>query len=78
VVKSRKTQVKPEAGGNNKAKPDDAPPLAYRVRPLCKRLGISHTTFYKYLSAGRIKVVRIGNRTLVPASEVERLLQEGC
>jgi predicted site-specific integrase-resolvase len=49
-------------------------PLAYRVKPFCQRVGISPATFYKYVGLRKIRVVKIGGRTLVPASEAERLL----
>jgi predicted site-specific integrase-resolvase len=49
-------------------------PLAYRVKPFCQRVGISPATFYKYVGLKKIRVVKIGGRTLVPAQEAERLL----
>jgi excisionase family DNA binding protein len=49
-------------------------PLAYRVSPFCEAIGIGRTTFYDLVKRGKIRVVRIGGRTLVPASEAERLL----
>jgi predicted site-specific integrase-resolvase len=53
-------------------------PLAFRVRPFCRRVGISPATFYKYVGLGKIRVVKIGGRTLVPANEAERLLSGGA
>ena len=50
-------------------------PLAYRVKEFCHRVGISSATFYKYVSLGKIRVIKIGGRTLVPAAEVERILR---
>ena len=52
-------------------------PLALRVKPFCQRIGISAATFWKYVKAGKISVIRIGGRTLIPQSEVERILTEG-
>ncbi|HEY4846816.1 MAG TPA: helix-turn-helix domain-containing protein [Methylocella sp.] len=52
-------------------------PLAYHLRPWCKLVGICPSTAYKYISSGKIKVVRIGGRTLIPASESDRILAEG-
>jgi predicted site-specific integrase-resolvase len=49
-------------------------PLAYRVKEFCRRVGICPATFYKYVGLGKIRVVKIGGRTLVPANEAERLL----
>lgn len=53
-------------------------PLAYRVKPFCRRVGISPASFYKYVGLGKIRIVKIGGRTLVPASEAERLLSGGA
>ena len=50
-------------------------PLAYRVKDFCRRVGVSRATFYKHTRLGKIRVVKIGGRTLVPAAEVERLLR---
>lgn len=47
---------------------------AWHVKDFCHSIGISRTTFYKAVKAGSIRVVSIGGRTLVPASEVARLL----
>ncbi|MGC1863863.1 MAG: hypothetical protein WA733_22770 [Methylocystis sp.] len=53
---------------------EDDKPLAFRVKPFCRRVGISPATFYKYVGLGKIRVVKIGGRTLVPATEADRLL----
>jgi excisionase family DNA binding protein len=52
-------------------------PLALRVKEFCQRVGVSPSTFWKYHKAGKIRVVRVGGRVLVPADEVERILSEG-
>ena len=52
-------------------------PLALRVKPFCQRIGTSAATFWKYVKVGKISVIRIGGRTLIPQSEVERILTEG-
>jgi excisionase family DNA binding protein len=59
---------------SNAPNDNSQPPLALRVKPFCQRIGISPATFYKYVNLGKIRVVKIGGRTLVPAAEVERLL----
>ncbi|WP_294538748.1 helix-turn-helix domain-containing protein [uncultured Rhodoblastus sp.] len=51
--------------------------LAHRVTDFCKRIGISKATFWKYVKAGKIHVIRIGGRTLVPHTEAVRLSTEG-
>jgi excisionase family DNA binding protein len=55
---------------------DTERPLAYQVDPFCRSMGISRATFYKLVNEGKLRAVRIGGRTLVPATEGERLLSE--
>jgi excisionase family DNA binding protein len=52
-------------------------PLALRVKDFCGQVGISPSTFWKYAGQGKIKVIRIGGRVLIPAAEVARLLSGG-
>ncbi len=51
--------------------------LALRVKEFCQRIGVSHSTFWKYHKAGKIRVIRIGGRVLVPAAEAARIASEG-
>ncbi len=51
--------------------------LALRVKDFCARIGICHATFWKYQKVGKIRVIRIGTRVLVPATEVHRIASEG-
>jgi excisionase family DNA binding protein len=50
---------------------------AWRVREFCEAHRISNSTFYKYLALGKIRVIRIGGRVLIPASEAARIAAEG-
>jgi excisionase family DNA binding protein len=52
-------------------------PLALRVKTFCQCLGISKSTFWKHHRAGKIRVIRVGSRVLVPADEVRRVATEG-
>jgi excisionase family DNA binding protein len=54
-----------------------AQPRAHSFREGQRILGISRSTFYRLEAAEKIKFLRIGRRTLIPASEIERLLKEG-
>lgn len=42
----------------------------------CDALSIGRTMFYQQLKAGRIRVLKVGTRTLVPASEVDAFLRK--
>lgn len=49
--------------------------LAFRIDEACARLGIGRTSLYELVKTGQIKLIKIAGRSLVPASELERLIQ---
>ncbi len=49
------------------------PRSAYPVNEGAHRLGIGRSLLYEMAKEGRIKLIKIAGRTLVPASEIERL-----
>jgi predicted site-specific integrase-resolvase len=51
--------------------------LALRVSDFCDRIGISLATFWKYERLGKIRIIRIGKRVLIPIAEVNRIVTEG-
>lgn len=57
--------------------PSSDAPKAYRVPDACRALGVGRSTIYKLASAGKLRLVRIGGRTVVPGAEIERLAKEG-
>lgn len=50
---------------------------AWRVREYCEAFRISPSTFWKYVGLGKIEVIRIGGRVLIPKSEAQRISREG-
>lgn len=48
--------------------------LAYRIDELRDALRISRSSIYNMIRDGRLKAVKIAGRTLIPRSEIERLL----
>lgn len=48
---------------------------AYSIAELCQIIGLGKTTVYSEISAGRIKTLKAGRRTLVPATEVAAFLE---
>lgn len=52
-------------------------PRAYRVPDACRALGVGRSTIYKLASSGKLRLVRIGGRTVVPGAEIDRLANEG-
>jgi excisionase family DNA binding protein len=51
---------------------------ARRVNDACDALQISRSHLYALAAAGKIKLIRIGGRTLVPEAEIDRLAEEGA
>ena len=54
-----------------------AQPRAHSFRDAGRILGISRSTLYRLEAANKIRLLRIGRRTLIPADEIERLIKEG-
>jgi excisionase family DNA binding protein len=52
-------------------------PRAHTVREACDLLRISRSHLYALAKRGELRLVRIGGRTLVPESEIERILATG-
>jgi len=59
---------------NAPAKPDR---LAYPINEAAHLLGISRASVYRYAKTRQIKLIHIGERRLVPATEIDRLVAEG-
>jgi Helix-turn-helix domain len=53
-------------------------PKARRVADACLALGISRATLYKLSLQGKVKLVKIAGRTVVPETEIDRLASEGA
>jgi excisionase family DNA binding protein len=47
--------------------------FAFQVDDACYALGIGRTKLYAMVKAGQLKLIKIGGRSLVPRSEMERL-----
>ncbi len=52
---------------------DAAGKRAYRIDEACHCLGIGRASLYALVKAGDLKLIKIAGRSLVPASEIERL-----
>jgi excisionase family DNA binding protein len=67
-----------QSTGTGRAGPSPNAPKARRINDACRAIGISRTTIYKLAGEGKIKLVHVLGRTLVPESEIERLASEGA
>jgi len=43
-----------------------------------KRLGVSTFTTRRLIKAKQLRAVRVGKRVLIPESEIERVITQGC
>jgi excisionase family DNA binding protein len=50
---------------------------AETMREFAASLGVSYDTAWRAASDGRLKTIRFGKRLLIPAGEVERVMNEG-
>ncbi len=46
----------------------------YNVSESARIVGVGRTTMHKMIREGRIRPVKIGARTIIPKSEIDRLL----
>jgi excisionase family DNA binding protein len=51
------------------------PKLAYSVREACAATTLGKTTLYSHIASGRLRVVRVGGRTLIPAESLRALVE---
>lgn len=52
----------------------DPAKIAYSIRETCRASSLGRTTIYGHIAAGRLKAVRIGGRTLIPAESLRALI----
>lgn len=51
---------------------------AYRIPDACRVLAISRAHLYCLASKGKLRLVKIGGRTVIPATEIARILGEAA
>jgi excisionase family DNA binding protein len=49
-------------------------PLLHNINEACRELGIGRTILYELIKAGELLVVKIGSRTLIPDSELQKFI----
>jgi len=50
--------------------------LASTIPDTCRRLGIGRTLVYDLIKRGQLRPIKLGTRTLIPESELQRLISE--
>lgn len=51
-----------------------AAPLLLSIKEACRLLGVSRTTLYGELAAGRLRSVTVGRRRFIPCEAVEAFI----
>ena len=52
--------------------------IAYSINEACAATSLGRTSIYKFLSSGRLRAVRVGGRTVIPADSLEALIAGGA
>ena len=52
----------------------DPPKIAYSIKEACRASSLGRTTIYNHISAGRLRAVRVGGRTIIPAEALHALV----
>jgi excisionase family DNA binding protein len=50
------------------------PKLGYSIREACQASSLGRTTLYNHIAAGRLRVARVGGRTIVPAENLQAFI----
>ena len=48
--------------------------IAYSIKEACRASSLGRTTLYAHISANRLRAIRIGGRTIIPADSLHALL----
>ncbi|MXO55791.1 helix-turn-helix domain-containing protein [Pontixanthobacter gangjinensis] len=51
--------------------------LGYSIREACHATSLGRTTIFAHIASGRLRVTRIGGRTIIPAESLRKLIQGG-
>jgi excisionase family DNA binding protein len=58
-----------------RATPPVPPRAAWSIKEGAHRIGVGRTSIYKLAAHGKIRLVKIAGRTLIPDSEIVRLVE---
>lgn len=50
------------------------PKIGYSIREACQASSLGRTTLYNHIAAGRLRVTRVGGRTIVPAENLHAFI----
>lgn len=52
----------------------DPPKLGYSIAEAVQASSLGRTTIYSHIAAGRLRAVRVGGRTIIPADSLRALI----
>lgn len=55
---------------------NNVPKLAFTISEACRSIGISRSKLYELISTGRLRVNKIGSRTIIPAQSLYALIDD--
>lgn len=55
-------------------KTNDPPKIGYSIREASAATSLSKSSLYNYLASGRLRAVRVGGRTIIPADALLALI----
>jgi len=61
--------------GRKTDKASNPVPMGLSVTNFAKTMGLSRTLVYSLIGSGTVKTIKLGDRRIIPASEVTRLLE---
>lgn len=50
------------------------PKVGYSIREACQATSLSKSSVYNHIAAGRLRAVRVGGRTIIPAEALHALI----
>jgi excisionase family DNA binding protein len=60
------------------AEPSPIPRTALRVDEAARSLGLSRTGLYRLIREGKIRVVKVGSRTVIPLTALDEILKRNA
>ena len=54
--------------------PAPVEPLSYNVEDACRMIGIGRTSIYRLATEGKIRIIKVAGRSLVPADSLRALI----
>jgi len=52
----------------------DPPKISYSIREACRATSLGRTTIYNHIANNRLRAIRIGGRTVIPADSLHALI----